>query len=248
MKFKTLLLCHLLIALLISTFLWPMTKPYWDQCDIFFFRLLNDPLRGNKFLQIFWAFANHKLADWIEDCAILIFFFLYVKQSSEKTRRRKVCELLFCVLYIGSIIFFVNRVLFRETLTLYRDSPTLLLDNCVYLSDELPWMHIKDTSPKCFPADHATTALLFAGSFFYFAGWRLGSLAIIYSIFLCLPRMVTGAHWLSDILAGSGPIVLFFLGWALATPLHLWVIAFFEKAIGFLQERIKRIKGYIYEN
>jgi membrane-associated phospholipid phosphatase len=34
-----------------------------------------------------------------------------------------------------------------------------------------------------------------------------------------MPRLITGAHWLSDVLVGSGGIVLFFLSIAFCTPL-----------------------------
>jgi Kdo2-lipid A phosphotransferase len=240
MNIKALLICHLLIALLIASLFCPFTQIIWDQIDLFFFRILNEPLRNHPNLQFFWAFANHKWADWLEDLVVLVFFFFYVKLPSNKTRTRRCAELLFSSLYIAFILFFINRILFRETLTIYRDSPTLILDNCVHLSDQLPWIHIKDSSPKCFPADHATTAILFACTYCTFVERRsLKILAILYAIFLCLPRMVTGAHWLSDIIVGSGSIVLFCLGWAFLTPFHRWFIDSLEKFFLFLKRIFK---------
>ena len=237
MKLKPLLLCHLLIALLISSFFWPATRTYWDALDLAFFHFFNDPLRDSKFLQIFWAFANHKWADWIEDLFILVFFVACVKSTPQIFKKRKIAELAFCVLYIALIIFFVNRLFFREYIEIFRDSPSLVVDGSVRLSNELTWLSIKDKSPKCFPADHATTAILFAASFSYFASRRLGILACLYAFFLCLPRIVVGAHWLSDALVGSGTIVLFLLSWALCTPLHKWIIDGFEKCFSLFRAR-----------
>jgi membrane-associated phospholipid phosphatase len=98
-------------------------------------------------------------------------------------------------------------------------SPTMVIDDSIRLSKEIPWMKIKDGSSKSFPGDHGTTALLFAASFSYLAGWRLGILASFYAAFLCMPRLITGAHWLSDVLVGSGTITMIFLSWAFCTPL-----------------------------
>jgi membrane-associated phospholipid phosphatase len=218
-KLKILLLWHITGALLFASLFWPVTKIYWEMVDIAFFKMINSTLRDRPAWQLFWAIANHKLADWVEDLCVLCFFITYVRQAHKSLRKRKVSELLFCVLYIGAIIYFINQMLFRENLSIPRLSPTLVVDDSVRLSQEIPWMKIKDDSSKSFPGDHGTTALLFAASFSYLAGWRLGILASLYAAFLCMPRLITGAHWLSDILVGSGTITIVFLSWAFCTPL-----------------------------
>lgn len=218
-KWKTLLFCHVLVTVMLTTLFLPSTKGFWEVIDVAFFKFVNGSLEGRPNWQVFWALANHKLADWVEDLCVLIFFFIYVKQAVRSLRPRKIAELLFCVLYIGAIIYFVNRMLFRENLSIPRLSPTLVVDSSVRLSEHIPWLHIKDDSSKSFPGDHGTTALLFAASFTYLAGWRLGILASLYAAFLCMPRLITGAHWFSDVIVGSGSITLLFLGWAFCTPL-----------------------------
>lgn len=218
-KLKQLLLCHIIGALLMATLFWPVTKVYWDMLDVAFFKLINSTLRDRPFWQVFWAMANHKLADWIEDLCILGFFIAYVRTAHKSLKKRKISELIFCIVYIAAILYFINRVLFRENLDIPRLSPTLVVDDSVRLSQHIDWMKIKDDSSKSFPGDHGTTALLFAASFSYLAGWRLGVLATLYGAFLCMPRLITGAHWLSDVLVGSGTITLVFLSWAFCTPL-----------------------------
>jgi membrane-associated phospholipid phosphatase len=101
-------------------------------------------------------------------------------------------------------------------------------------------MSIKDGSSKSFPGDHGTTALLFAASFTYLAGWRLGLLACFYAAFLCLPRLITGAHWLSDIVVGSGSITLFFMAWAIYTPLFKRVTELFSKGFAWIASCLNR--------
>lgn len=218
-KLKTLLLWHIIGALLFASLFWPLTKTYWEMLDVAFFKMINSSLRDRPTWQLFWALANHKLADWVEDLCVLAFFFTYVKQAPKLLRPRKIAELLFCVLYIAAIIYFVNQKLFRENMDIPRLSPTLVVDDSVRLSQEIPWMKIKDGSSKSFPGDHGTTALLFAASFTYLAGWRLGILASLYAAFLCMPRLITGAHWFSDIIVGSGTITIIFLSWAFCSPM-----------------------------
>jgi membrane-associated phospholipid phosphatase len=181
--------------------------------------MINSTLENRPTWQLFWAMANHKLADWIEDLVVLGFFIAYVRAAHKSLRLHRVSQLIFCVVYIAAIIYFVNRMIFRENLNIPRLSPTLVVDDSIRLSREIPWMKIKDDSSKSFPGDHGTTALLFASSFAFLAGWRLGILAALYAAFLCMPRLITGAHWLSDVVVGSGTITIVFLSWAFCTPL-----------------------------
>ena len=218
-KLKLLLLCHVIAVLLFVSLFWPVTKGCWEVVDIAFFKAINGTLEASPRWQMFWALANHKLADWVEDLCVLGFFIAYVRSAHKSLRLRKIAELIFCVLFIAAIIYFVNQKLFRENLNIPRLSPTLVVEDCVRLSQEIPWMKIKDSSSKSFPGDHGTTAVLFAASFFYLARWRLGLFACLYAVFLCMPRLITGAHWLSDVIVGSGSITLFFLGLAFCTPL-----------------------------
>jgi Kdo2-lipid A phosphotransferase len=218
-KPRLLLLWHVIAALLLASLFWDVTKSFWQSIDIAFFKAINSTLKDRPLWQLFWASANHKLADWVEDLCVLGFFFVYVRSAARGMRKRKIAELLFCIIYIGGIIYFINRMLFRETLHIPNLSPTLVVDDSVRLSREIPWMSIKDDSSYSFPGDHGTTALLFAASFSYLAGWRLGVLASLYAAFLCMPRLITGAHWLSDVLVGSGAITIVCLSWAFCTPL-----------------------------
>ncbi len=218
-KWKLLLLWHVVGALLIGSLFWPVTKVYWEMFDIAFFKMINSTLRDRPTWQLFWACANHKLADWVEDVCILAFFWAYVKQAHSSLRLRKVAEVLFCALFIGAVICLVNQILFRENLQITRLSPSSVVDDCVRLSKEVSCMRVKDVSSKSFPGDHGTTALLFGASFSLLAGWRLGILASLYAAFLCMPRMITGAHWFSDVVVGSGTIAIITLSWAFCSPL-----------------------------
>ena len=218
-QLKRLLFSHLLIALLLFTLFFPPTKMLWRGLDTAFFTLINPSLDGPKWWQAFWACANHKWADWFEDLFILSFFVAFVAAGTRFVRMQRISQLLICTVYSAAIIYFFNRILVRDHLHFYWPSPSAILDNVVHLSDKIPWLHIKDSSQKSFPGDHATTALLFVTFYGYLARGRLALLAGIYAALLCLPRLITGAHWLSDILVGTSSIVIFFLSWLFFSPL-----------------------------
>jgi membrane-associated phospholipid phosphatase len=137
----------------------------------------------------------------------------------KEERKYKTAQILFFLLYSAFIIFFVNKAIIRDTLSINRDSPSLLVRETIKLSDHISWLKIKDESHKSFPGDHATTALLFGSTFIYLGSKAMKICASIYMVFLILPRMILGAHWFSDVVVGSGSIVMFFLTWAYLSPL-----------------------------
>ncbi len=236
-NWKGLLICHLLIAFLLTTFFIPFTRAYWEAIDLSFFRLINETLRDNRPMQVFWALANHKKADWIEDICIFLFFFSWIRTFPLEERSKKSAQFLFCVLYAAFTILIVNHLVFRNFIEVLRASPTIALENTVRLSKKIPWLSIKDSSPKCFPADHGTTAVLFAACYAYYARGKRAFYGILYSVFLCMPRLITGAHWLSDVIVGSGSIALLFLSWAFCTPLHRYWTERLQKVLYFFRKK-----------
>ncbi len=210
---------HALVAILLFTLFFPPTKGVWRALDTSFFHLINSTLDGPVWWQTLWALANHPLADWFEDLCILGFFAHYVAKGMRFARSRRIAELIVCTLYSAAIIYFFNRILVRDHIHFYWPSPSALFEGAVRLSEQIPWIDIKETSQKSFPGDHATTALLFAAFYAHLAKGKSALAAALYTALLCFPRLITGAHWLSDILVGTTSIVLFFLSYLFFTPL-----------------------------
>jgi len=230
MKWKPLLLCLLSASLLLGSFLWPPTFALWQSLDTAIFKFLNQTLEGHPWAQVFWALVNHKKADLVED-AVFLFFIILAIRSAPKERIRRTAQFLFCLILVGSFIYFVNRTLLRTHTFIPRVSPSLVVTPCVRVSQEVPWLVVKDETVASFPGDHATTLIFFAVLYTFYAGRKLGTYAILYAIFRALPRLILGAHWFSDIIVGSGCLVLFFLSWVLCTPFHTWMIHKIEKVL-----------------
>ena len=233
MKWKSLFLVHLAIFFLLGSFLWPATFAWWQTLDISIFKVLNHTLEDHPWAQVFWTLVNHRKADLVEDAVFLLFFILAIRAAPKEKRIRRTAEFIFCILIAGSIIYSVNRTFLREHALLPRESPSLVVTPCVRVSKEVPWLIVKDETVTSFPGDHATTLLLFTVMYTFFAGRKLGTYAALYAIFRILPRLIVGAHWFSDIVVGSGCLVLFFLSWALCTPFHTWIIDRIEKILTF---------------
>ena len=74
-----------------------------------------------------------------------------------------------------------------------------------------------------YPGDHGTTAIMFTMCVFHLMGFRAGLLAFFYNIYWQLPRLVTGCHWLTDIIMGSVVISTAVMSWIIYSPLKEWV-------------------------
>jgi membrane-associated phospholipid phosphatase len=81
------------------------------------------------------------------------------------------------------------------------------------LSEVLPGLeNVKDASRRSFPGDHAMTLFLLCGFIF----WLTKSIpfrivTVVVTVFFTLPRLISGGHWLTDLLMGSLPIAIFAL-------------------------------------
>jgi membrane-associated phospholipid phosphatase len=241
-KIPRLILCLSSAFFLILTFTWAPTRALWEALDIAFFKWINTSLVDSPTWQLFWACANHRYADWIEDVCIFVFFIFFVRSLRKEKRLQGSMQMLFLVLYSAAILYLVNRLIFRQNFIIYRDSPTIVIEDSFRLSQAISWMRIKVDSPRCFPGDHATTAILFAAGYAFYAGKRFGIPAILYATFLCMPRMIVGAHWLSDVIVGSGVIALLSLSFAFCTPLHLWCVEKMKSSFTFFK-KFKKIKS-----
>lgn len=217
-QIKKILLFHGLIGILLISFFLPKIPGIWELLDVKIFRFFNSFLLTSPALRTFLALANNRLADLLEDLCIMGFYLIAIFRIPKEKRIKRSCELIFCVLLTACTILAINRLLFRDLFPLRRKSPTLVLNDAILVSDYFSWISIKKSSTKSFPGDHATTAFMFACTYAWYVRGRLALLAFIYAGFLCIPRLAVGAHWLSDIIVGSGSIVLFSLTWAFFTP------------------------------
>lgn len=227
-------LCLSIALVLWASFFMPWTRVLWDIVDVFVFKLLNSILTCGTWMQYVWTILNHKRMDLVEDLVFLLFFIWSVKAAPPHDRKRVAAWAIVTIVVGGAIIYFVNRSIIPALALFPRKSPSLVVSPCIRVSELIPWDGIKDASSISFPGDHATTLLLFGLFYTSFAPQQASRWAWVYIIVRSAPRLIVGAHWLSDIAVGSLSIALIGAAWIIYTPLgaHLtsWIEGCFNKA------------------
>jgi Kdo2-lipid A phosphotransferase len=243
-KIKNLILSHLLvISLVCSVFYKPLYNLIWKALDEGLYKILSHSISTSTFWQDFWAVANHRIGDIIEDVFFLIFFLWLLKVTPRGEKLRKSAEFFFLALLTASVVIFINNLLFKQIVHIKRYSPSLILDSLPRLADYVSWIKVKKGAKACFPSDHSTTAVMFVANFFLLTKNRaLLTTVALYGIFLCTPRLIAGAHWFTDVFCGSVSVVIILYGWALYTPfasicvdmlhkLFLWTSSLFTPSL-----------------
>ncbi|WP_275097046.1 phosphatase PAP2 family protein [Sedimenticola hydrogenitrophicus] len=228
------LLCQVAGLLIYSSWLFEPTRALWDALDSRVFFLLNGLLAEGDWGRLFWAAANTKTADILTGLGMILFFFLFIFSGPKASRIERLS--MFGVM-AGMILLSQDGGLvdlYKQTIAVQRASPSLVLEPVYRLSELIPQIKAKDASQGSFPGDHGIVTLLWVGSIWFFAGWRWGVAAILSGTLILLPRMVAGAHWLSDNLVGSSLLALLMVAWILCTPLGYYLQRLGERILGFM--------------
>lgn len=205
-KSKFIKLFILLICLFAIYLLFQKTFNFIDaECFLF----LNKNLLSNKFSQYFVGILSHKNESWINVIVIVginIFSILMLNKTPNNARSKANAIVIYCWISF-QIVLLINILIFQKILHIHRDSPSVVIFGALRLSKILNNINIKDYSNNSFPAGHALVLIywalfvnLYATSFIKIISWFI-------CVLLILPRMITGAHWLSD------TIFSLLLGW-----------------------------------
>jgi|GEM_PF-1325509 len=218
-NFKGIYLSLLTIILLYLSWGLPPFNTVWHHLDERTFLALNSWIGTSPLAQKFWAIANHRIMDFWHDIVMFTFFIVYIIKAPKSDKLHRTGQFLFTIALFAATILLINKTLIHENFKILRESPSLAYPDCHRLSQIIDWIYVKDYSRCSFPSDHGTTATLFTGAIFILMGWRTGMLALCYGIFFCLPRMIVGGHWLTDVIIGSNTITLIVLSLGYFTPL-----------------------------
>ncbi len=187
------MMLNLIAALLLISWLWPVTRTGWDFIDVSIFTVCNNSLKTGKAWQTFWAITNWRLFDLTQ-----------------------------FVLVFGILCFFVDFI-FSIALSAFdyqRPSPTKVVHGAVRLSKTIIWLITKDSSIASFPGDHGFVLICASVFFWLKGGFRIGIVSsLLFAPFL-FPRLIVGAHWATDILVGSVAMSLITIGWYFGSPLQ----------------------------
>lgn len=216
--------CNIMGLLLF--FSWYPFEPYgfWFNIDKTVFYFFNDLLAENKIFAYFVAFVNIRIFDSVAFLFMLGIFFNYYRKSNRKVRRY-----MFCMGIAMLVSAFIIKQ-FDMHLPVIRCSPTNYFENVNLISNITHW-HTKDSAEDSFPGDHGMFLLIFCGFMLKYFGKKAFFQSLTVFLLFSMPRIMGGAHWLTDIVVGSISIVLIILSWILLTPAA-------DKFISWLESKI----------
>jgi len=189
----------------------------WDWLDESTFFFLNGMLADNQAVAVLWALANSRAFDLAPALIFLVLFWRHMAAGGPEERLLE--RVAGCGLFVVYVVI-ATQILDQIILNLTRLSPSLVLDPVHRISEMVPWMRTKDFSTHSFPGDHGTVSIMFSICLIHCFGKRAVLWGIGLILLSVLPRMVAGAHWLSDVAVGSLLLALFPLAVVFATPMH----------------------------
>jgi Kdo2-lipid A phosphotransferase len=214
MSFRVFLFLNVFAFLLIGSWLFPITRYYWDEIDLFIFTSLNAwiPVLGPGFSQVL-AVVCHKRFDLIAALLIglpcLIPGFIF-----PKTNTYRYWFLLFFTLGCVAILTGGNWNIF------HRMSPSLVVESANGLIGVA--FETKTHSHDSFPGNHGIVLMTWLSFILLFSRRNTVKLvAVLFVLLLLTPRMTVGAHWFTDNLVGGTTVALIMLSWICFTPVRI---------------------------
>lgn len=226
----------------------PAGQAGWQELDRAAFLFLNGSLAEGGAWATFWAWANYRPVDLLS-AAIMLAFLVLPGPVFRPSEVRLALFGFFSLLFLGLI---VREVLdyTAELLGLVGPSPSLLYEPAHRLSELVPELATKDSSKESFPGDHASVLLCWA---LYLLIRRPGAgsvLATCIALLLMLPRLVAGAHAVSDVLVGGVFIAFLTLALGYCTPYHgraaVRVTGWFEPLVEWLARMVPPLRWFSF--
>lgn len=203
----------------------PVNHGFWQSIDSAVFYFFNQQLTESRMFLWLVAITNNRTFD---GCSLLAMFFLlrsFWLQENARGRRRVVITTL--VMLLTAVI--VNQ-LSQVLIPVKRASPTLTFSH-IHRVSELLSLPTKEASRDSFPGDHGMMLLIFTAFMWRYFGKYAGIISLIIFVVFAFPRVMIGAHWLTDIAVGSLSVILIALPWWLMTPISDRVISLLDRSL-----------------
>lgn len=207
----------------ISLLIWFYTdlgKAMWE-IDKYVALSFNQSLNLGHYWKYFWAVMSLKPETYISLIIMVLLNIWYVFISKEgKVVATSQVVLMWLWLQVGLIL--IDSIFF-DILHIKRSSPSLVLEPFLRLSEYFADKSIKDSSRGSFPGGHGFAMPYFAIFSMKFAPRRIAIVTWIFAIFFCIPRLVSGAHWITGVIFAI-MLAYFCANVVVCTPLYsIWV-------------------------
>lgn len=210
-------------AILFCLFIWflPYSHSWCEQIDGQFFLALNKTLAWSVYWQQICGWLNHPYETWLNLVLMLSINFLAIACLKKEERKQALIFTLYCWMFFQLGLFF-SHAIFGKCLNIERASPSLVISPIIKLS-ALIKHPVKDFSLNSFPAGHTFVLIYWAGFTNKYASRKLMFLTYLIVILLIFPRLISGAHWLSDVIF-TATISYAWLVLGIGTPLYHYII------------------------
>lgn len=220
--------CNLAGFLLFFSWYLPPDHGFWFFIDKNIFYFFNQLLAESNAFLYFVAFINFRAFDAVAFLFMLLIFLYFFVQQDATGKRKMSCMGIAMLISVVLIKITDGRLdIDRLSASVYFES---LHEPVNFVSKMTGW-NVKDRSGTSFPGDHGMMLLVFTS----FMGRYFGKKAFLASLLVffvfSLPRIMSGAHWFTDVAVGSVSIVLIIMSWILLTP-------FSDKIIQWLEPKI----------
>jgi len=217
-----------------------LTANIFDDLDYGLFYFLNNLLH-NDLWSFFCAILNTRYVDLISGLTLLSIAIAFVLHGG------KYCILRRIIMFASISVF----IMFSSYLSQYfflgveRISPTRehfggskymrrrimtkmekkgIKMNIVFINHKHKNIKTKDGSNITFPSDHGIVLFAFFIGIFFYSGMKLGFISLFISILFSIPRLLSGAHFITDTIVGTFVVLLISTAIFYTTPLHIYVI------------------------
>lgn len=227
--------CFVAAALLILSNFTSAYDMIWKELDEDTFRLLNGTIGEGKPLTQFWALTNSKTFDKIT-FVVMMGMCAYIVFSSKREEWITSAAKIWSIALLIGLAILISKELFSNMEHL---SPGYALQPYNNLNDFVSGYTVKTASDKSFPGDHAMTSALFAGGVILLFRNRpfVIAFSLLLMVFVCLPRLAGGGHWLTDVIVGGGAACLILLPLLKVTPM----VDFFDRLFHAIWARLIKV-------
>lgn len=225
----------------------PLTAVVFDLLDDVVFHALNGSLEWGQGWRAVWAAANHRVFDAaVAGVYAAVFTFYCFHRTERETAARRFGELVALVALLVVARALLGLVL--DMIDYRRASPTRVFDSAIYLSEYFEGWKIKDSSGNSYPGDHGFVSIFCVLYFVARAPRRYAVLMVLVASVALLPRLVGGAHWITDIIAGS--FVFAVVAWVAAElsgafdKVASWMTRLLARPVGWVDGQFARLGAY----
>ena len=233
------LLCNVFGIALFSWWYLPIGRDFWFTVDSNIFMFFNHLLTQSQAFLYLVAFTNLRPFDAVAFLAMLGIYVYHYRKLDTAGRRWLLC--MGAAMLVGAVFDKVFTETLSHVLGLERASATKYLTAAgwdVSRVSELSGLPCKDWSSSSFPGDHGMFLLIFVCFAARYLGRRAGLAALAVFIVFSLPRIMSGAHWFTDVAVGSVSAISILMSWYLLTPAADTVIHYFAQHGSRLLDKI----------